>query len=199
MPTKPVFKRRTFLVKKGMQFRYIGIVFALALIVSIVTGYTVFATIWSFLGEKLSSVYPQGRVVYMYKVVNMTLMRNFFLLSPFIFILTLLFSHRIAGPIYRIEKSLGEVAKGNLALKIRLRKGDELQDLAAVINSTIENLKQSTLLNKEIAAKIQEDLHDITAAISAEPYDHTEIRSSMNDLQAKIKELNSFLSIWTTS
>ena len=109
MKSRPVIFRRQYLIKKGLQFRYIGIVFSLALLASVVTGYTVFATGWTLLGEKLANVYPQGRLIYVIRTTNLALIRNLLFVSPFIFFLGLLFSHKIAGPVYRIEKSIEEI------------------------------------------------------------------------------------------
>jgi methyl-accepting chemotaxis protein len=197
MPTKLVFRRR-YLIKKGLQFRYIGIVFALVILASIVTGYTVFATGWTLLGEKLASVYPQSRLIYVFKAVNMALIRNLLAVSPFIFILALLFSHRIAGPLYRLEKILDEIARGNLALQIKLRRGDELQDLAEIINVMTGNLKKTIVLSKETSLSIQKELQGLKDIITYQPIDLTKLESSINNLQAKINELNSSLRPWST-
>lgn len=193
------FRRRQYIIKKGLQFRYIGLVFALALLASIVTGYTVFATGWILLGEKLANVYPQGRLVLVFRTANLALIRNLFFISPLIFVLGLLFSHKIAGPVYRIEKSIYEIAKGNLSLKIKLRKGDELWDLADIINSMTENIRSSIDSNKDSASKVQKDLDEIRKVVSGQPIDPNKIASLVNNLETDIKELNSSLAKWTTA
>jgi len=199
MPARAIFRRKRYLIKRGMQFRYIGIVFALVILASIVTGYTVFATGWTLLGEKLASVYPQGRLVYVFRTTNMALMRNLLLVSPFIFLLALIFSHKVAGPVYRIEKSIDEIAGGNLMLKVKLRKGDELKDLAEIINVMTENLRNTMAANKKISVQIQQCLGDLNKAISIEPYDRAKIESSLKELETKITDLNASLNQWTTS
>lgn len=198
MPLKPVFRRRKYLIKKGLQFRYIGIVFVLAVLASIVTGYTVFATGWTLLGEKLANVYPQGRLLYVFKAVNLALIRNLLLASPFVFLLALFFSHKIAGPVYRIEKSINEIARGNLGLRISLRRGDELQDLAEMINVMTERFKNTIILSKEADAQIQKGLDDIRKAITSEPCDRVKIESSITALQSKISDISSSLNQWST-
>lgn len=199
MPTKPVFRRKQYLIKKGLQFKYIGLIFALAILASVVTGYTVFVTGWTLLGEKLANVYPQGRLMYVFKTTNLTLIRNLIFISPLIFVLGLLFSHRIAGPVYRIEKSIYEISKGNLAMKIKLRKGDELWDLADLINTMTENLSNTISLNKDTISKIQKDLGEIKAAISNQPCNSTAVQASINELEEKIKTLRSSFDSWTTT
>ena len=199
MPSKPVFRRRKYIIEKGLQFRYIGLVFGLALIASIVTGWTVFATGWHFLGEKLASVYPQGRLVYVLKVTNMALIRNLILISPLIFILGLLFSHRIAGPVYRISKTLQEISKGNLGLKIRLREGDELIDLADAINNLTEKLNKTLISDKDLVAKIEKDMQEIGKLVSTQPCDCAKIESLISSIQEKSKEISASFSKWTAA
>lgn len=51
-------------------------------------------------------------------------------------------SHKIAGPLYRFEKSLKEISGGDLTHRVKLRKKDQLSDLTDTLNdftSTIEN------------------------------------------------------------
>jgi methyl-accepting chemotaxis protein len=66
-------------------------------------------------------------------------------------IVTLFISHRIAGPLYRLEKDIAEVNNGNLTVEIHVRKKDELQELARSLNQMLKSIR-STLseLNKEI-------------------------------------------------
>ena len=194
---RPILRRRQYIIKKGLQFRYIGLVFGLALLTSLVTGWTVFATGWHFLGEKLASVYPQGRLVYVLRVTNLALIRNLLLISPLVFILALLFSHRIAGPVYRIGKTLEDISKGNLGLKIRLREGDELVDLADMINNLTENFNKTIVLDKDIAIKIEKDLEEIKKLASSQPCDCARIAILINGLQEKSKELSASFNKWT--
>lgn len=51
--------------------------------------------------------------------------------------LTISFSHKLAGPVYRFEKVCHGLIEGNYAEKISLRKGDEMQNLAALFNDVI--------------------------------------------------------------
>jgi methyl-accepting chemotaxis protein len=55
-------------------------------------------------------------------------------------IVTLYASHKIAGPIYRIEKDLEKVMLGDLRVKFNLRKNDQLQALAIMIEALVANL-----------------------------------------------------------
>jgi len=169
------------------------------ILASIITGYTVFATGWMLLGEKLASVYPQGRLIYVFKAANAALMRNLLLASPFIFLLALISSHKIAGPIYRIEKDMSEIARGNLALRIKLRRGDELQDIADAINAMTEKLGNDIALNKNSSAKILKGLGELKNLITSSSSDRTKIDLVIDELQKTISEADSSLSHWMIS
>jgi nitrogen fixation/metabolism regulation signal transduction histidine kinase len=51
--------------------------------------------------------------------------------------LTVFFSHKLAGPIYRFEKACKSIVDGNYTQQIFLRKGDEMQNLARLLNDVM--------------------------------------------------------------
>lgn len=55
-------------------------------------------------------------------------------------LLAIFLPQKIAGPVYRIEQDLAAIRAGDLDKRIRLRHGDQLQDLATNINSTVDTL-----------------------------------------------------------
>lgn len=56
--------------------------------------------------------------------------------------ITLIGSHKIAGPIYRLERSLESIGNGNLSQKIKFRENDAIHELADNINKTTESLNE---------------------------------------------------------
>jgi len=56
-------------------------------------------------------------------------------------ILFVLFSHKIAGPILRIERTFEEALSGDLTQRIKLRTGDELKETADQLNSMLDGLQ----------------------------------------------------------
>lgn len=49
-------------------------------------------------------------------------------------------SHRVAGPAHRLRRALESVQRGERIAPIVLRKGDELQELAEALNTTLQQL-----------------------------------------------------------
>ena len=66
------------------------------------------------------------------------------------FIIMVAYSHKIAGPLYRFEKSIDEMASGDLTSRFNLRSNDQLEELASRINRLSESLdKAVTAINDE--------------------------------------------------
>ena len=74
----------------------------------------------------------------------------------------LFYPQKIAGPVYRLEKRIQNIASGNLTEDIRLRSNDELQDLAREINQMGASLRERLLAAKKssiyLDTIIQKDL-----------------------------------------
>ena len=87
-----------------------------------------------------------------------------FLVIIQIVFMTVFFSHKVAGPIYRLECECHEMIEGRYASKITLRKGDDLQNLAGLFNAAVSATRQRLLdlieaqtaeKRKEIASKLE--------------------------------------------
>ncbi len=55
-----------------------------------------------------------------------------------IVIFSLFYSHSMAGPIHNIKQSIRELLDGDDPRTIRVRKGDQFQDLAELLNELVE-------------------------------------------------------------
>ena len=141
MPEAPLIKRTRIVVAKDFQYRFARFVILFAFGAALVTATTVFFTTFSLLGEKLAGVYPQGRLLPIFRGVYLAFAVNVLILSPLLFYVSILFSHRIVGPLPKIYEVLKKVGEGNLSQKVVLRKSDELRDLADAINRMIEGLR----------------------------------------------------------
>ncbi|MCR4286886.1 MAG: methyl-accepting chemotaxis protein [Deltaproteobacteria bacterium] len=77
-------------------------------------------------------------------------------------ILTVFFPHKIAGPLYRMERLIkDEVGNGNLTVKFTVRNGDELQDLADALNIMQDRLKDKVGMINEAAQALQHKAHEM--------------------------------------
>ena len=125
--------RVRYLIKSRMQlglalrfFIVIAMLFAFA-------GFEAYITIWPVASEFV----PDVSLELMNRLI---MMRFLYFVFPILFVITavtVIFSHRIAGPVYRIERTLDNLVEGDEVECIRLRRGDELTGLAERINKLI--------------------------------------------------------------
>ena len=116
-----------------MLFLYIG---------AAIAGYTVYYTTWITLGEKLANIYPQSRVVHIFRTANIALLLRLLLITPLFIFIGVRISHRIAGPIYRIDKHLDSMLQGDYSHTLTLRKNDELKSIASRLSTLCKKLQE---------------------------------------------------------
>ncbi len=63
--------------------------------------------------------------------------------TALIFILGIYFSHKVAGPIYKLRKYFSHIKEGNHPGKMSFRKGDYFKELATDFNETIEAMHEN--------------------------------------------------------
>lgn len=73
-----------------------------------------------------------------------------------VILITIVLSHRIAGPIYRFEQTFKAMAQGQLNQKIYLRKADEAKELGNLINQFNQQLSDDLARLKQQANKLKE-------------------------------------------
>jgi hypothetical protein len=71
----------------------------------------------------------------------LVLAASFVLLAPATFVIGVLITHRIAGPVYRFETWLKQVIAGEVRTDCKLRDGDELTELCELLNRATASLR----------------------------------------------------------
>jgi methyl-accepting chemotaxis protein len=142
MTEQKKYKRRQYIVDKGLQFRFVNI-----LLLYMATFFLIVVAVIYFSGFrpliiKLANVYPQAMLVAILNSVFLRLWIGFFLVAVVAVISAILVSHKIAGPLVRIKWALQQVIDGNYNFSIRLRRRDQLKDVAGQINRLAETLKK---------------------------------------------------------
>lgn len=70
---------------------------------------------------------------------------NNVLLAVVLGFLAVRYSHRFAGPIYRISTDIRRALAGEDGVRIQLRRNDELRELASRINALLESLERAEI------------------------------------------------------
>jgi sensor histidine kinase YesM len=90
-------------------------------------------------------VTPQGQtdVTGLFQIVLIPLIAANLLVLCIVVPFALLYSHRIAGPIYRLEQSMEMLLNGEMDFVITLRKHDEFKYLADRMNALIDYMRRN--------------------------------------------------------
>jgi methyl-accepting chemotaxis protein len=101
---------------------------------------------------------------------------------------TLVVSHKIAGPLYRFRQAFKELAGGNFSEQVRLRKGDQLVEVAGDINQMITAVQIRIADIRDNASGIKAGIDSVGAASSDD-----DRRRKIDDLQQKVSALGKTL------
>lgn len=88
-----------------------------------------------------SSVVVKSTADFILPILIQTVVVVSLLLGIAVIIVTLFVSHKIAGPLYRLKKSMQALGEGDFS-EINLRKMDQLQELAQEFNRMVGKLKE---------------------------------------------------------
>lgn len=127
--------RKTIFIKKDLQVKFILFILLSVLFGMVLFGYQFLTFLQNIFKDHpvlLQRVYEEGPSLLYPLIIKSTI---FFALLAMI---SALLSHRIAGPIYHIERICREVKKGDKQARVRLRKGDAFFDLADEFNSMMD-------------------------------------------------------------
>ena len=138
----PPIKRRQLYINRDFQTRFI-LKFCLILLLggAISIGLTFFNT-----QESLTSSFSNSKLVIqntslaiMPSVIYTTLISTL-VIGLIVIMVTLLASHKIAGPMFRFEQDIDKIAAGDLKSRIDIRKEDQFQAIATSLNNMIDSL-----------------------------------------------------------
>lgn len=184
------FRRRTRLfIARRFQIRYIGLILIFIFLTAILTGYTVYMTTWVMFGEKLARVYPQGLLLDIIKNVNMALLLRLVFLGLIVILVALVLSNRIAGPIFRIQRFLRRVSRGNYENRLILREKDELQDLAESLNRLVSKLSQERNKRQKRIDTAKQEVDKIVAQVKVDAYNKKDLLKKIMILKEDLNKL----------
>ena len=192
MAHQKFFIRKNLIIQKKLQLRYMWLVLLSVILVSAVIVLSIYVSYWSLISEKMVS--SQVKILFeeMLKNMNALLLFEIPIVLFLVGFASIVFSHKVAGPVYRLEQAACEVAKGDLTSNVRLRGDDELKNLSNVFNSVVDNI--NLLVKKD--QKLITDLSDLTDTLyqnlkdkKISKDDALVLISKLNDLVGELKTL----------
>ena len=165
------FQRKTVLVKRSLQLKYIGMVFLSVLVASMIVGGDVYYSLMRVMLTECPSV--TDRVVQF----NTVLLVKIALYLGLMLLISLYVSHRFAGPIFRFEKSCQSLSSGDLTHRVSLRTGDELMELQEEFNEMAGALQALVQKDRNLAQRLSERLEEVVKRLPADAPAREDLKS----------------------
>lgn len=113
-----------------------------------------------------------------------TILLQLVILSIIIIFLTLFVSHKIAGPIYRLERVLKEIGKGDLTLReIGLRTRDQIQSLADSFAGMSKGLAERARGVRVSMPELEKKRKKLCKLFENKEYQQDELINALKDLR----------------
>ena len=162
MASKPSCKRRNYFIKRELQGKYVFNAFLLSvaaiLVLALLMG--IFSANTMTISYENSDLKMGSTPVMMAKSF---LAANWITLvfgGGFLVWLAIRFTHRVAGPIYRIELELDQMIEGDLRGRINLRPHDDIKEMASRVNTFKDLLERRIKRVNDITQEMEKSAHD---------------------------------------
>jgi signal transduction histidine kinase len=164
------WRRRNYFIKRELQGKYMFSIFLFVMAGSILL--SVFLAMMS--ADTITIVYKDSSL----QVGNtpVVLLRGI-LGANWLFIviggvvvtvLAMFLTHRLAGPVYRLERSIEQMIDGNFNFEIRLRSKDEIKELADMMNNLNTRLSDRLREMRELTEQVGSHLSEARESVSDE-------------------------------
>ena len=152
----PRVKRKIVIIKRGMQVKFVFLVSVFVFIAISAIGVDFYfhfgREVQNFMDPSLYELFRSDSYIFLLKLA-------LYMIGVTIF--AVLASHKLAGPIYRFERSARAVGSGDLTHRVRLRVGDELEDFRDEFNGMTESLQRLVSQDAHVAMRISKQLGDL--------------------------------------
>lgn len=180
-------KRQIIFVQRGFQGRSIAVVISIIATSGILSGVLLYFLLSSELSSELQTAHQQIRDVWE-RLAPTVIFSNIItvaITSIAAAFAVLYQSHKIAGPMTRLQNICEEVTRGNLNPVTSLRKADQLSALA----NAFENMVHSLQENKSTQQAVLADAISIVDKLKHETDKQTQA-VLINDLKSQLSNLH---------
>ena len=148
-------RRKKYLINKQYQYSHLvlllSIIFIAIFIAIIATHYFLLSSLVSATDK--TGIPPTGLQLIKTSIKPFIIIVPIvFIILAFAFIYIIFISHRTAGPMYHLIKAMEKVEKGDLSVKIKFRKNDEIHDVAESFNRMVSGLREKYREDKKLGS-----------------------------------------------
>ncbi len=133
------YHRRQWIVNSSFQYRFVGIMLLMLLLLTLGALGSLYLAIWITL--RMLGIANEPLAVAQLTTAALVMTCELLVIVPVVVWIGIRLTHKVAGPLVRINAALQQMATGDFNIHIKLRKGDSLVELADAINVLAEALR----------------------------------------------------------
>lgn len=136
-------RRKKYIVHKKVQYKYAILTVAMLVLYTMVLLAAIFApSIVIFISEDVP-LSARAEAANAFLLLNRYMWPGIAAIILLFGAVSIFITHRVAGPLFVIERMINQIAGGNLSTRIKLRKGDDLIEFEQSMNRMAEKLETS--------------------------------------------------------
>ena len=135
--------RIKYLTKNPLQFKFLVLILISIMTPLFLVGGCLYYLIFQIMAEQLAipESIAQNLIPALDKI-NFLIILSMPVVIFLLFLLGLILTHRLIGPLKRLEDDLTKISEGDYSIRLKLRKDDDLRPIAEVINKIINKLEK---------------------------------------------------------
>lgn len=133
------YRRRQWVVNPSYQYRLVGILLFVLFLMTAGALLSVYVALWLTLHA--FGLTHDALAVSLLSTAGLVTTFELLLVAPVIVWVGLRLTHRVAGPLIRINAALQQMAHGDFNVDLKLRKGDSLVEIAEAVNALAASLR----------------------------------------------------------
>lgn len=181
------YSRKIYLINPKFQYRLSLYAAILVFVTGLIYPFTVYALLnaisanFAINNPEIAKYYTDKRDILIFLLAGLHI--GFSILTFFVCIF---FSHRIAGPLYKLQKHLLSIREGFKPGRLFFRKGDYFQEVADDLNDTIEHIEDTYKNDLVYLSEVNSYINNLSLVV---PDDKrvvlTEISSRLSEIQER--------------
>jgi len=177
-------KRRNYFINKQVQGIYALFLIMSVGTISLLVSMEILRSYYhSFGGISGESFFYNINVFFVMKVILLLIFGSLVIGG-----LSLFASHRIAGPIFRLNESLKNIAKGNYNERVSFRKNDYFQEIAKNFNDMADSFEDKLSTENNAIHEMSNKLEDIVEQMGLDDFDRESTLLSLEELKMLIEK-----------
>lgn len=168
--------RKTYVIDREFQIKFIirfcaVVVVAAVMLAAIVLWFSDNSTTVTIENTRIG---VKNTVDFIYPIIFQSFIVAAVFSAVCVAVLTMLMTHKIAGPLYRLRRDIEKIKDGDLRVEFKIRKGDQVGEFAQALGDTIRSLRSrigevsdraDELVNKIDVSTADRDIRDAAAVL----------------------------------